>query len=383
MPFSVEHNSSGKLRKVIMPRPSDFHAHLRLDEMMRAVAYFTMVWVKYLLIMPNTGPIDTIEKVIDYYKKLMALAEELGLKPVFIMTIYFSHLLTWQEVERLAKLPFTVAVKYYPPHKGATTGSGLGMTIAEGVNTLRAMARNNIRLLGHFESVYDKDGNMLPMALREGYFMEHEYPRLREAHPELKISAEHVSTALGVDRIKDDDSGNTVGTFTQHHISPDLTIDEIMKKSWRNFGRCMPIPKSIDDVEACLEFVLSGDTRAIMGTDTAPHLSQTKQGPFDEASCGQWWPHALAKYVQVFENAGKLDNKHFVPFACYNGPDWWGLDRPSDDDLVYLVDEPLHDIPDPVNVDGTNDVVISLGYTGMAEDDPANDRLRIGLALAK
>ena len=368
----VEKDKFGAVLSITMPRPSNFHAHLRADALMRAVARQIMCWVKYLLVMPNIGPIDTVEKVIEYHGILMRLAEVLGLHPVLVMTIYLTDKLTPAVIERLARLPFRVAVKYYPPHKGATTGSGLGVPLSQASDTLKTMARCNIRLLGHFESVYDSNGFELPMEEREGYFMQHEFPRLREENSDLHINIEHASTALAVRQVERDASGKTTCGFTPHHLL--LPLEELMKKSWRNHGRCMPILKPPSDVEACLAFATSGDSRAHLGDDTAPHLSASKQGDFNKASCGCFLPHALALYALAFKQAGALDER-FVRFACYNGPDSWGLSRPHIDDKVTLVSDIETDIPEPTIVPELTDVVIPLGWT------IEQDRLRVGLSF--
>lgn len=372
--INVERDSSGAVLSILMLRPSNFHAHFRDGIMRDAVAYAIMRWVKYVLAMPNTGPIDDVESVIRYYNELVAIRDSFGLKTEFIMTIYLTRKLTWKMVEELAKLPFKVEVKYYPPHPGATTGSGLGIPLdAVPKETWEAMADHNIPLLGHFESVEDKRGRILPMEDRETYFMKHEFARLLDHAPEtLRISIEHGSTSDAIDWVKQGTSGRLVIGFTPHHLL--ISIDDLMQKSWRNHGRCMPIPKGPEHVASCLEFATSGDSRAILGDDTAPHPSLAKEGEFDTAACGCYLPHALAMYAFAFEQAGALDQR-FVNFASLNGVRWRGLAEPSKDDMVKLVatDE---DVPEPTKLGDGSDVVIPLGWT----KEP--DKLKLGLALA-
>ena len=370
--LKVERDKLGNVLSIVMPRPSNFHAHLRTEELMRAIAKDIMRWVKYLLVMPNTGPIDTVEKVVAYYGVLMELADSLGLKPALIMTVYLSDKLTPAMVERLARLPFKVAVKYYPPHPGATTGSGQGVPLSEVRASLKVMAQSGIRLLGHFESVHDKDGRGLTEQVREDYFMRYEFPRLRDENPDLLINIEHASTRCAVERVREDTSGKTTCGITPHHMF--LTLPELKEKSWANHGQCRPQVKGPEDVAACLEFAMSGDRRAHLGDDTAAHLSKTKEGPFDQVSCGCWLPHSLALYAFAFEKAGALDDR-FVAFACHNGPDTWGLPRPANDDTVTLVSDFVCDIPEPTPVPEKNDVVIPLGWTQVG------DRLKVGLRL--
>lgn len=374
-PIAVSRDARGNILAIDMVMPSNFHAHARDGAMMEAVCYDLMRWVMYILFMPNTGPIDTIEKVVAYRAKLLRIRDALGLLNVeIIMTVYLTDKLTAHMVHALADLPFRVEVKGYPPHKGATTGSGLGIPLEEvSMDTWNAMTEHKIPFLGHFERVEDFDGRMLPMTQREDAFMAHDFPRLRDRVPDLKICIEHASTRAAIARVKEDPSGNTVCGFTPHHLL--ISIDDLRQKSWANHGRCMPIPKGPEDVAACLEFATSGDRRVILGDDSAPHPSKNKEGPFEDAACGCWLPHALALYAYAFASVDALDDR-FVQFACYNGADWRGLPRPSLDERVRLVADNKNDIPDPLPVPAIDDRVIPLGWT----EEP--DRLKIGLALA-
>lgn len=366
---------NGEVQHFLMLRPSNFHAHIRLGHLMEAIAYDVMSVVKYLLIMPNDGLVDTIEKVTARYEELRALAAARGVNPTFIMTVYLTSNVTSHMIERLARLPFKVEVKYYPPEAGATTGSGFGIPLEEAEETLRAMAECEIPLLGHFESVKDSSGRTLPHDQRETYFMEHVYPRLRYGHPWLLISIEHVSTLDAIKRVKEDSSGRTVCTLTPHHLL--LSIEELKRLSWANHGKCMPIPKGLDDVDACREFATSGDTRAIAGNDTAAHLSRAKEGPFDQAANGAFWTaHSIAAYALAFERAGALDAR-FERFMSINGATWRDLELPAKDDRIMVVREREKDIPSPVAVPEENDIVIPLGWT------TKDDRLKLGLVVAE
>lgn len=371
----IVHRQHGKVAAIDMVRPSNFHAHARSGDMMKTVAHDLMWWVKYLLLMPNTGPIDTKSKAIDYYNQLLALRHELGFnnQVEFVMTVYLTNQLTERMVHELAALPFRVEVKYYPPHKGATTGAGLGIPLSEvSPQTWYAMIGVGMPLLGHFESVYDRDGNALDMSDREGYFMDYEFLPFREKWPDLHVNIEHASTAKAVAHVQNDESGKTTCGFTPHHLI--LTLDMLQQRSWANHGKCMPIPKGYDDMMACREFATSGDYRAALGDDTAPHPESAKRGDFWDSgvACGCWLPHSLALYAWAFEQAGALDQR-FVDFACHNGARWRGLPLPDVEDRVLLV-ATENDIPEPLMLPN-QDRVIPLGWT------EESDRLEVGLAL--
>ena len=68
----------------------------------------------------------------------------------------------------------------------------------------------------------------------------------------------------------------------------------------------------------------SGSPKFFLGSDSAPHATNTK-----EVSCGcagcYTAPHALELYAEAFEAAGALDK--FEAFAAFHGPDFYGLPR--------------------------------------------------------
>jgi dihydroorotase len=331
----------------------------------------------YALAMPNNGPILTIAQALEYHRELMAIAREAGIAIKLLMTIYLSRDTTPQVIEEMRRMidrgiDIVRAVKYYPPHKGATTGSGDGIPLESAEETLIAMEQNGIPFLGHCESVYDKNGRELPHAEREAYFVKNELWKMRDKHPGLKICGEHASTKEMVEWARADQSGNSSITVTPQHllfIEPDFA-----RFSWRNDLKCMPIVKTETDREALLEFVTSGDRRAILGTDTAPHPSKTKERPFEEAANGCWLPHALPMYVRAFEERGALDQR-FVRFACLNGPAWWNLPLPAQGQVIHIRRETEEDIPLPLNIPESDDIVIPLGWSR------ESDRLQIGYAL--
>lgn len=372
--IDVQRDANGAVQSIRMPRPSNFHAHLRSDALMKATAFETMRWVKYLLVMPNTGPIDTVLEMVAYHGLLEEIARSMGLRPSLVMTLYLTEFTTPKIIEQLALQHFPCGVKYYPPHKGATTGSGLGVSLDDAHETLSAMEEAGIRLLGHFESVYDKRGRELPHEAREDYFMEHEFPRLREAYPNLHINIEHASTARAVAHVQNDTTGKTTCGITPQHLL--FTNSDFQKYTWRNHLRCMPIVKGEDNRAALVEFATSGDARVHLGDDTAPHLSKTKEGSFEEAACGCWLPHSLSLYALAFERAGALDER-FVQFTCYNGPDAWELDRPTAKEAIRLVADDAYDIPEPTYVPEAQDVVIPLGWS--MQDDPFELGIRLDM----
>lgn len=362
--YSQVNHTDGMLDWVVLPRPSNFHAHLRTGDMLDAVAYETMRPWKYQLAMPNTGPITTLEKMCEYRKKLIEVRDRFGLRTRFIMTVYLTQELTPSAIIKMAyKDEFSCAVKYYPPEQGATTGSGIGLPLKDAHKVLLTMEECGVPLLGHFESVRNKNGDELPQELREDYFADNHFKWLRDKYPNLRITFEHATTASAIKRIQEDGSGRTTCTITPQAMI--LVRENLKKLTWGVHGKCMPIAKTPFDRDAVTAFATSGDFRAYLGDDTAPHPASAKNKPFAEAASGCYVPHSLALYAAIFHQHNALHN--LVPFACLNGPHAWELEEPDEDDKVLLIRDTIHDIPEPVKLKGGNDEVIPFGW-GFAPD---------------
>lgn len=376
--MDIKRDGNGSLLSVTVRRPSNFHAHFRRGAIMQAVGPEIMRHMKYVLAMPNNGPVTTLSEMAQYYIDLLEIAGREGFEQLsgIIMTLYHTEKTTPRVIELMARSPFDCGVKHYPPHPGATTGSGHGIPLddARSHEMLCAMEQWGIPLLGHFESVVDKHGHPLPHEEREKHFVENVLWRLRDKYPDLYICFEHVSTKAAVEFVRADRSGKTVATVTPQHLS--FTRADLERLSWRNHLKCMPIVKGEEDRDAVIRFVTLEDPRAIMGDDTAPHPRHTKEEKsFDECASGCWVPHALAFYVRVFEEAGELEN--LENFTSLNGPRWWRLKPPAENDLVTVRRDTEHDIPDPVLIDSFElvDTVVPLGWSA----NP--DRLKLGYAI--
>jgi dihydroorotase len=368
----VERDGGG-VRSILMRKPSDFHNHFRAGDLRDAITPEVSWPYKYVLAMPNTSPpLVTPAQAISYGEEITAiLAQNGNISTQLVLTIYLTAETTPETIRNLATFGLRMAVKSYPPN--GTTNSGHAVPILSKPEVLKEMERLGVRLLIHGECTHNMEGNPIPHPLREAYFMLHIFPEVRKQYPNLLICLEHITTIEAVEAVKRDPTGKTVCTITpQHGLLNDSAFDEI----WGGVNaRCMPYLKSEANRRAIVEFMTSGDARAILGTDCAPHLWSAKNKPFEEAACGCYTPHALAMYVKIFEDAGCLDDR-FIAFACFNGPDWWGLPRPQANETIRLERDFDRDIPEPTPVPAENDVVVPLGWT-----PEQHERLRLGFAL--
>ena len=373
----IERDTAGSIKTITIPRPSNFHVHFRLDDIMEAVAPEIMRCFKYVLAMPNNGYGDggIIRSLADAYRiyhQLMDIRARRGLYALtsVILTLYDTKDVTPAVVEEIARVRIVGGVKNYPGH-GGTTNSGHGRPFDEDDEIARAFIEHGVRRLFHAEDVVDLYNRPLDHKDREAHCITHRLRKFRDKHHGL-YCVEHASTREAIDFVKEDASGMTVMTVTPQHLL--FTVEDFERYSWKNHLKCMPIVKSEEDRQALIEFAVSGDRRAFAGDDTAPHLAGTKDRPFDECASGCYLPHSVALYALVFMRANALDER-FVNFMCYNGPDWWGLRRPSDDDTITIrVAQPgEQDIPDPTPVPALGDVIIPLGWT------TENDKYPVGL----
>lgn len=369
----VDRNQDGTVAEIVMLMPSDFHAHFRLADMLRAVAAQVAGPYKYILAMPNTKPHKvTAGEAVAYKHEIEAYLRSLGIfGKIIIPTVYLCKETTIATLDAMTGYDVPIAIKSYPP--GGTTHSDEATPLLEADEVLSAMPERGIRLLIHGETVIDKNSKIIPHELRENYFMSEIYPRVRERHPNLLICLEHVTTRRAVELVKADQSGKTVCTITPQHM---MLSNAAFTEPWGGVNaRCMPYLKEEEDRWAVADFGTSGDSRAFVGSDIAPHPWSAKNKPFLDAACGCFTPHALAMYARVSEDMGRLDER-FVAFACQNGPRWWGLPMPSHNETVRLINDPMHSIPDPTPLTYMNDSIIPLGWT-----DDFEQRMKLEFAI--
>ena len=362
-----------RVESIQILRVSKFHEHFRRDALMRAVAKHIFAHVKYVLAMPNNGPIETIDEALAYHNELAQIARQTTERHIgIIMTLYHSRKITPQVIEYLARSNIVRAVKHYPPVKNITTGSQEGgATIEESGPMFERMQENGVPFLVHCEDAVDTQGRPLDPTQGEAHMIRHRMWRLRDKFPRLRICIEHASTVDAIQFVKADTSGNTVMTVTPHH--PAFTNEDFVR--FGNDLKCKPIVQTRENRDAIRTFMTSGDRRVIAGDDTAPHIRSTKAMPFKKAANGCWLPHSLALYAKTFDEAGALDER-FERFMSINGPTWWHLPLPRADDTVTFYRTDTDDFPEPVLVPELDDVVVPLGWS-----EHEASRLKIGWAI--
>jgi dihydroorotase len=305
-----------------LTRPDDWHLHLRDGDALRAVLPHTARQFARAIVMPNLKPpVTTTALALDYRRRILdALPAGADFEP--LMTLYLTDRTPPQEMRR-AREAGIVALKLYPA--GATTNSDAGVTdIRKTYAALEAMQREGLLLLVHGE-VTDAEIDLFD---REAVFIERVLQPLRRDFPGLKIVFEHITTreatqcvAAGDDRL--------AATITVHHLL--MNRNALFLGGIRPHHYCLPVLKRETHREALVEAATSGNPKFFLGTDSAPHARDAKEGACGCA--GIYTAHAAIElYAAAFEEAGALDK--LEGFASTFGAEFYGL--PLNRDTITL-----------------------------------------------
>jgi dihydroorotase len=313
--------------ELTIPRPDDWHLHLRDGAALRAVVGHTAAVFGRAIVMPNLRPpVETVTQAEAYRARILeALPPGVDFTP--LMTLYLTPRTTPSEVARAAAHPDVVGIKLYPA--GATTNAEAGVADLGAMQAvLAAMEEHDLPLLVHGESIDPK----VDVFDREAVFVERELAPLVERFPRLRVVLEHVTTAEAV-RFVLDAPATLAATITPQHLL--LDRNALFAGGIRPHHFCLPVLKREKHRLALLEAVASGSPKLFLGTDSAPHELRTKEAACGCAGCFTA-PLALPLYAEAFEAAGAL---HALEgFASRHGPAFYRL--PVSERTVTLRREP-------------------------------------------
>ena len=314
-------------------RPDDWHVHLRDGEMLRKVAPFTARQFARAIVMPNLGsPVTTPEAAAAYRERILE-ATGPGFTP--LMTCYLTDETEPDDLARGFEDGVWIAAKLYPA--GATTNSASGVTEVRNIYpALERMERVGMVLCIHGE-VTDPEVDVFD---RETVFIERILSRLVEDFPALKIVLEHITTGDAADFVSGA-SGNVAATITPQHLI--INRNAIFAGGLRPHAYCLPVAKRENHRLAVREAAVSGSPKFFLGTDSAPHAREAKEGACGCAGIFNA-PFALESYAQVFEEENALDR--FEAFASLNGPRFYGL--PVNEGTVTLARAEV-EVPDEID----------------------------------
>ncbi|HEY0353057.1 MAG TPA: dihydroorotase, partial [Enterovirga sp.] len=159
---------------------------------------------------------------------------------------------------------------------------------------------------------------------REAVFIDRRLGPLTERFPGLRMTLEHLTTAVAVDFVRAK-APQVGGTITPHHL--ELTRTDMLGAGLRPDYYCMPIVKTARDRKAIRAAATSGEPCYFLGSDSAPHPLARKLALPGAAGIFSA-PTAMEIYAKVFEEEGALDK--LEAFASLNGARHYGLEPNRD-----------------------------------------------------
>lgn len=268
--------------------------------------------------MPNLKPpITTVEQALLYRDEILkAVPTSLDFTP--LMTLYLTAATTESEIKKAAESEHIHAFKLYPA--GATTHSDSGVADIKAAYALfAAMEKHQTPLLVHGE-VTDVNCDIFD---REKVFIERYLTDIIKNFPNLRVVLEHVTTTEAVQFVEST-SSNLAATITPQHLL--YNRNALLVGGIRPHYYCLPILKREQHRLALVKAATSGNPKFFLGTDSAPHTTETKENACGCAGCYTAYA-ALELYLEAFEAADALDK--LEGFASFYGADFYRLPRNS------------------------------------------------------
>ena len=320
-------------RRLTLTRPDDWHLHLRDGSMLDAVTPDSAADFGRALIMPNlVPPVVRGADAAAYRERIMA-AVPAGMDFTPLMTLYLTETTEPDDLVAAARGGIITAVKLYPA--GATTNSASGVRdIGAVMPVLEVMAAAGIPLCVHGE-VTDPEVDIFD---REAVFIERVLDPLRAHLPELRVVMEHVTTADGIDYVRDG-GARIAATLTTHHLF--INRNHILAGGIRPHYYCLPVAKRETHRRALVAAATSGDASFFLGTDSAPHLDAAK---LSECGCAGIYtaPNTLACLAQIFEQEDALDR--LDGFVARHGAAFYGV-APNDGTVTLVREDEAQPVP--------------------------------------
>ncbi|MES2540642.1 MAG: dihydroorotase [Pseudomonadota bacterium] len=302
------------MQTITLPRPDDWHLHLRDGAMLEAVLPESARHFARAIIMPNlVPPVVTLDDARAYHQRIMAaLPDGMAFEP--LMTLYLTEGADPAEVERAAASGLVKAVKLYPA--GATTNSHSGVRdLSKVMPVLETMARIGLPLCTHGE-VTDAHVDIFD---REAVFIDTVLDPLRRSLPELRVVMEHITTEEGV-AYAAQGGATLAATITTHHLI--INRNHILAGGIKPHYYCLPVAKREKHRLALRKAATSGSSRYFLGTDSAPHVDALKEHACGCAGCFTA-TNTMSLLAHVFEEEGALDK--LEAFASRSGPAFYRL----------------------------------------------------------
>ncbi|MEQ1530828.1 MAG: dihydroorotase [Methylococcales bacterium] len=307
------------MKTLTITRPDDWHLHVRNGAILKTVLPHTVRQFARAIIMPNLKPpVTSVAQALAYRDEILhAVPAGYGFTP--LMTLYLTAATTIEEIKTAAACEHVFAFKLYPA--GATTNSDAGVADVRSIfPLLAAMEQYDIPLLIHGE-VVDENCDIFD---RERLFIDTHLQTITKQFPALRMVLEHLTTLEAVQFVESAGS-NIAATITPQHLL--FNRNALLAGGIRPHFYCLPILKREQHRQALVAAATSGNPKFFLGTDSAPHITSTKETACGCAGC--FSAHAaLELYTEAFEQANALDK--LEGFASFYGADFYRLPRNTD-----------------------------------------------------
>ncbi len=304
------------MKTLTITKPDDMHLHIRNGDILKTVLPYTAEQFARAIIMPNLKPpVISVEQALSYRDEIIAAVPE-GISFTPLMTLYLTASTTTDNIKNAAESENIHAFKLYPA--GATTHSDAGVADINAAYPLfEAMEKHQIPLLIHGE-ITDADCDIFD---RERIFVEKYLNDIVNHFPGLKLVLEHVTTSEAVQFVEAA-SQNIAATITPQHLL--YNRNALLVGGIRPHYYCLPVLKREQHRLALLKAATSSNPKFFLGTDSAPHITETKENACGCAGCFSA-PIALELYAEAFESVNALEK--LEGFASFYGADFYGLPR--------------------------------------------------------
>ena len=301
------------MKTITITRPDDMHLHVRNGALLKTVLPYTAKQFARAIIMPNLKPpVVSVEQALVYREEIIAaLPVSCAFTP--LMTLYLTASTSIAEIKNAAESEHIHAFKLYPA--GATTHSDSGVADIKAAYPLfAAMEKYGIPLLIHGE-VTDAECDIFD---RERVFIDTYLIDIVNQFPNLRVVLEHVTTTEAVQFVECA-GANVAATITPQHLL--YNGNALLSGGIRPHNYCLPVLKREQHRQALNKAATSGNSKFFLGTDSAPHSTESKENACGCAGCFS----APELYAQAFESANALDK--LEGFASFFGADFYSLPR--------------------------------------------------------
>lgn len=312
-------------------QPDDWHIHLRDNQALDTTVAHAAGSFNRVICMPNlVPPVKTAKDALAYRERILTALNNSAIsderKRAFDprMVLYLTDQTDTDDIKDAVATGVVSAVKLYPA--GATTNSADGVTDILGRSSVfEAMQKYALPLLVHGE-VTHHDVDIFD---REKRFLDDVLSVIIKNFPQLKIVMEHITTADAADFCLAQDT-HVAATITPQHLL--FNRNHLLVGGVKPHFYCLPILKRANHQTRLLEVATSGNPKFFLGTDSAPHATDTKEAACGCAGCYSA-VHALPLYATAFEQMNALDK--LENFASRFGAEFYGL--PINTSTITLV----------------------------------------------